>query len=110
MSESVRDAVSQCPLEFGPDKLIEIKLWGIAGEAVGLQTGMDYEESFNRHCPVGRIPVPEKDDHSPKVFKQMAQEPNRLLSLDVFIGVETDVKPDLSPLRRNTDKPRSRIS
>ena len=108
MIDSVRETVGQCPLEFRPDELIGIKLGGISGETVSLEAGISLKKSLNRRCPVDRIAIPEKNDRSPEVFKQMSQESNRFLSLDVFIGVEADVEPKPSSLRGDADSRNSR--
>lgn len=103
MIESVGNAVGQRPLKPCPDKLIGVKLGSIAGEVVSLKTGMGLEEPFNRRRLVNRASVPEKDNLSSKVSEQMTQESNRLFGLNVFIGMEADVKPKPSSLRRNAD-------
>lgn len=103
MTESIRGAVGQRPLEFRPDKLIGVKLRGIAGKAVGFQPGIIPKEAPDCCCPMDRTTVPEKNNSAPEVFKQMTQESNRLLSSDVLVGMEADVKPKFLSLRRDAN-------
>lgn len=64
MHQVLGKTIGQGSLKLGPDKLIGVKLRGVAGEEVGMDPGVFFQELLDGAGTVGSASVPEKDQRA----------------------------------------------
>ncbi len=87
------------PYEFG-----WIKLRGIPGEEMGMNTAMFFKESFDRPGIVRTAPVPEQHEPSFEMSQEVSQKSHDLGMPNVLQGMKTDVQSDSPSTSRNADR------
>jgi len=93
--ETIGNTVCQGSFELGPDQFIGVKLRSIPWEEVNMDSWMLVQELVDDACPVGSAFVPHQYDGSPDMSQQVAEEQDRLLGSDVFVGVELEIQSHL---------------
>ncbi len=86
------DAVCQSPLEICPDKFIGVKLRRVSRKVKGVDSRTAFKKSLDELGSVSGVSVPEKNNMSPEVARQMSEELSDLFGSDIPIGIKPRVK------------------
>lgn len=97
------DAIGQAPLEVRPDPFIGIELRGVSREVKGLDSWIASKEFLGELGLMERAAVPEKDERSSEVAREVPEELPDLFAPKVLVGVKACVEAKPLSLRRDRD-------
>ena len=86
-----------------PRILVGVKLRGISGEVVGMNTPVGFDEPLNRSGFMSGAPIPDKNKAPLEIFKEVPQKGIDLGMPDILGDMKTDVKTNSLSLGRDTD-------
>lgn len=101
VSQIAGNTVGQGAFEIRPNELIRIEFGRISREPVDVEPGMSAEKFLGHLPPVRLAVVPEENHLSAKVTQELAQKSRHFWSLDVLPGMETGIKGQAPPSRRD---------
>ena len=97
------DTVSYRAFHVIPRILVGVKLRGISGEVVGMNTPVGFDEPLNRSGFMSGAPIPDKNKAPLEIFKEVPQKGIDLGMPDILGDMKTDVKTNSLSLGRDTD-------
>lgn len=96
-------AVGHRSFRLGPDELIRVEFWGVAGESLHMEPRVGRKEGPDHCALVDGAAVPQEDDVAAQVAEELSQEGHDVHRSKIrFLKVE--VEGQVLPLRRHGDR------
>lgn len=103
MFEVFGDTIGKAAFEVCPDEFVGIELRGVSRKIVRADSRIACKEFLGELGLVERAAVPEKNDRSREVTREMPEKLSDLFAPKISVGIEACVESEAFPFRRDGD-------